>query len=146
MAATKLYVRVSGVTFTYGVSPTTVTIDKVTDVKSNRGGQELDFYGDGAIYPTASKLIKQKRGASVMGGNKAAMESVPLDTFGTLVWIEEDLYNGTGTGARTKTLSNAKAMSYSSDAGESQVGTGSLNFISIATDGITDPLVTTVAS
>jgi hypothetical protein len=136
---------VSGVTFTYA-GPTVVTISKCTDVDFQKGGRPLQFYGDGARFPTALKVVESQRSVSVMTGNKAASYSVPEDTVGTLVWIEQDLNNGTGTGARTYTLINCKMITNPHKGPENRVGDSSLTFASFSTDGTTDPLSVVIAS
>lgn len=100
------FMDVQDVTFTYGVTPTIVTIKEVEDVQLDRKGSPVFHSGDSAPGPTIKKVTDQRREAKVMGADLETIQSIPAGVLGTLVWTELDMKNGVLAGARTLTLIN----------------------------------------
>jgi hypothetical protein len=142
--ASKLYLKFSGVTFT-PTGGSALTIDKVTECDHGEVGQNIQFFGDGAQYPTANKVAHSAVGVSIKSGNKAALDAVPIGTVGTLVFIAQDARNGVGTGARTYTVTGAQLVSRPMTGSETNWGMGTLTFVSESSDGVTNPLSVAVA-
>jgi hypothetical protein len=145
--ATNRFINWTGVTYTYGTSPTTVTITGVTDCKIDRKATKQAFKGDGDLYDTTVVTKKKERMVTITSGNQAALDSIPEDTSGTLVFILNDAKNGVGTGARTYTMVGAIRVDDASVTGKHEnFSTGSVTFMGVSVDGTTDPLTFAVAS
>jgi hypothetical protein len=146
MAASQVYMQISGGQFVYGVGPTTKSLINLTGCKVGRNGALKQFSGDAAKGPTHTALTNQQRTIMFDGADLGTFFAIPLGIEGTATIVIRDVYNGTGTGALTLTLSNA--MPHQSDGGDDhdEFGKGSLAFAGRWADGTTDPMVITQAS
>ena len=144
MSATKRFLNWTGVSFTpAGGSP--VAITGVTSVSIDSGGSLLKFSGDGDRYNTTVVNDFNEPLISVQAADLVAIRSYPVGTVGTFVATHNDARNGAGSGAITYTLSNAVIASNSVRGSHKQFGQGSLTLTSFSTDGVTNPLSTSIA-
>ena len=144
MSATKRFLNWTGVSFTpVGGSP--VAITGVTSVSIDSGGSLLKFAGDGDRFNTTVVNDFNEPVISVQAADLAAIRSYPVGTVGTFIATHNDARNGTGSGAITYTMSNAVIASNSVKGSHRQFGQGTLTLTAFSTDGVTNPLSTSVA-
>jgi hypothetical protein len=103
---TNVYCNISGCTFVFGTTPTTINLAEIQDVQRSFKGTELLWQGDAAPGPMKKKVVDKRREVTIIGADLYLLDNLPPGTFGTLTWIEEDLYNGIVTGAVTHVLTN----------------------------------------
>ncbi len=144
MSATKRFLNWTGVSFTpIGGSP--VAITGVTSVAIDSGGSLLKFAGDGDRYNTTVVNDFNEPTITVQAADLAAIRSYPVGTVGAFVATHNDARNGSGSGAITYTLSNAVIASNAVKGSHRQFGHGSLSLTAFSSDGVTNPLSTSVA-
>ena len=145
MSATKRFMNWTGVTFTpSGGSATTIT--GVTSVAIDPGGHILKFSGDGDRYSTTVVNDFNDPVVTLHSADLGAIRANPPGTAGTLTATHNDARNGAGTGAITYTLSNAVIANSPIQGSHRQFGQGTLTITAFSSDGVTNPLSTTIAS
>ena len=145
MTATKRFMNWSGVTFTpIGGQPT--AIGGVTSVAIESGGSLAKFAGDGDRYVTTMVNDFNEPTVTIQAADLAALRANPVGTVGTLTATHNDARNGTGSGAITYTMSNAVVAACQVKGAHRQFGQGSITFAAFSTDGVTNPLATSIAS
>lgn len=145
MTATKRFINWSGVTFTpVGGQPT--AIGGVTSVAIESGGSLAKFAGDGDRYVTTMVNDFNEPTVTIQAADLASLRANPVGTVGTLTATHNDARNGTGPGAITYTMSNAVVASCQVKGAHRQFGQGSITFAAFSTDGVTNPLATSIAS
>jgi hypothetical protein len=145
MSATKRFMNWTGVSFTpTGGSSTTIT--GVTSVAIDSGGSLAKFAGDGDRFVTAMVNDFNDPTVTVHAADLSAIRANPVGTVGTLTATHNDAKNGVGTGAVTYTLTNAVVASCQVQGAHRQFGQGSVTFAAFSTDGVTNPLSTSIAT
>jgi len=144
MPATKRFMNWTGVAFTPGGGSAT-PITGVTSVTIDAGGSLAKFSGDGDRYNTMVVNDMNDPVVTIQAADLASIRSNPVGTAGTLAATHNDARNGTGSGAITYTLANAVIASNSVHGAHRQFGLGTLVLNAYSTDGITNPLSTTIA-
>lgn len=141
MARSKAYMNVTGVTFVYGSSPTTVTITEIEEARPMRGGDVKIRGGDAAVGPTHKVVNNMKRAVTLVGADLGKMGLVPVGVLGTLVVVLLDTYNQTaaGAGSITLTLSNCSLDEDGIQAQHNEFSKHTSSFTAIWPDGVTDP-------
>ena len=135
----------TGVSFTpVGGSATPIT--GVTSVAIDGGGSLLKFAGDGDRYNTTVVNDFNEPTVTVQAADLAAIRAYPVGTVGTFVATHDDARNGVGTGAITYTLANAVIAANPIKGSHRQFGQGTLTLVAFSSDGVTNPLSTTIAS
>lgn len=144
-AATKRFMNWSGVVFTpTGGQPT--PIGGVTSVAIDSGGSLARFSGDGDRYVTTMVNDFNEPTVTIQAADLGALRANPVGTVGTLTATHNDAKNGVGTGAVTYTLANAVVASCQVHGAHRQFGQGTIVFAAFSTDGLTNPLSTSIAS
>jgi len=144
VSATKRFLNWTGVSFT-PVGGSSVAITGVTSVSIDSGGTLLKFAGDGDRYNTTVVNDFNEPTISVQATDLVAIRSYPVGTVGTFVATHNDAKNGSGSGAITYTLSNAVIASNAVRGLHRQFGHGTLTLTAFSSDGVTNPLSTSVA-
>ena len=143
MAATKLFMNWTTVTWTPLPSGTPVTIDKVTSVKPKLDTDVERFKGDADRFYRAIASPTNNRSVDVDTGDISALLLIPVNTPGTLSATLGDVYNGftAGGGGITITLTPCicTGRPFSGDHAKFASGTATFEGYS-PTDGVTDPL------
>ncbi len=143
MPASKRFMNWSGVTFTpQGGQPLSIT--GVTAIEIDTNGQLLKFSGDGDKFYTTVVTDVMDPTVTIHTADLAAIRATPLGSLGSLSATFNDARNGNGTGAITYTLSNAVVASGAVRGTHRQFGHGTIVFSSYSSDGITNPLSTTI--
>ncbi len=144
MPATKRFMNWTGVAFTpSGGSATPIT--GVTSLTINAGGSIAKFAGDGDRYHTTVINDMNDPVVTIHAADLAAIRANPVGTVGTLTATHNDARNGVGTGAITYTLANAVIASNTVVGSHRHFGVGTLVVTAFSSDGITNPLSTTIA-
>lgn len=144
MSSTKRFMNWTGVTFTpAGGSATPIT--GVSSVTIDTGGSLLKFSGDGDRYSTTVVNDYNDPVVTVHAADLAAVRAYPVGTVGTFTATHNDARNGAGTGAITYTLTNAVIANTPIHGAHRQFGQGTLTIAAFSTDGVTNPLATSVA-
>jgi hypothetical protein len=144
MPATKRFMNWTGVAFTPTGGATTV-ITGVTSVSIDSGGTLARFSGDGDRYHTTIVNDMNDPVVTVHSADLAAIRANPTGTVGTFTATHGDARNGSGNGAITYTLANAVIASDPIRGAHRQFGQGTLTLTAFSTDGVTNPLSTTIA-
>ena len=144
MPATKRFMNWTGVTFTPVGGPAT-TFSGVTSVAIDSGGTLARFAGDGDRFVTTMVNDFNEPSITIQSADLAALRANPAGTVGTLTATHNDAKNGTGSGAVTYTLANAVVSTCQVHGSHRQFGQGSLTFAAFSSDGVTNPLSTSVA-
>jgi hypothetical protein len=134
----------TGVSFTPTGGATTV-ISGVTSVAIDNGGTLARFAGDGDRYSTTVVNDYNEPMVTVHSADLTALGANPAGTVGTLTATHNDAKNGPGSGAITYTLTNAVIAAYPIQGAHRQFGQGTLTVTAYSTDGVTNPLSTTIA-
>jgi hypothetical protein len=129
--STKRYMNWTGVSFT-PQGGTLTAITGVSTVAIDNGGSLIKFSGDGDRFNTTVDL--------------AIVNTWPVGTVGTVVATHNDAKNGVGTGAITYTLTNAVLSKRPLSGAHRQFGQGTITFECFSSDGVTNPLSTTIAT
>jgi hypothetical protein len=144
MPATNRFMNWTGVTFT-PTGGTASTINGVTSVAIDPGGHLLKFAGDGDRYSTTVVNDFNDPVVTVQSADLAAIRANPSGTVGTFTATHNDAKNGSGTGAITYTLANAIIANSPIQGAHRQFGMGTLTLTAFSTDGVTNPLSTSIA-
>lgn len=145
--ATKRFMNWTNVTFTPdGDNAPTTTFTGVTTVTLDAGGSLIKFSGDGDRYNTTVVNDHNEPTATVECADVASVRANPIGTAGTFTATFNDARNGTGTGAITYTLANAVVSKGSVSGAHRQFGKGTFAVEAYSTDGITNPLSTSVST
>jgi hypothetical protein len=144
MSATKRFMNWTAVSFTPNGGSAT-PIGGVTSVTIDSGGSLAKFAGDGDRYNTTVINDMNDPVVTVHAADLAAIRANPVGTVGTFTATHNDARNGTGTGAVTYTLSNAVVASNSIEGAHRRFGQGTLTITAFSSDGVTNPLSTTIA-
>jgi hypothetical protein len=134
----------TGVSFTPTGGPAT-TITGVTSISIDAGGNLVKFSGDGDRYNTTVVNDHNDPVITVQAADLAAIRANPAGTVGTFTATHNDARNGASTGATTYTLSNAVIATNPIQGAHRQFGQGTLAITAFSTDGVTNPLSTSVA-
>jgi hypothetical protein len=145
MSATKRFMNWTGVTFTPAGGSTTV-ITGVTSVSIEPGGNLNKFSGDGDRYFTTVINDMNEPLVTVHAADVAAIRANSVGAVGTFTATHNDAKNGSGSGAITYTLTNAVIANNPIQGAHRQFGYGTLTITAFSTDGLTNPLSTTIAS
>src|ERR1700690_2040614 len=146
LTATNLYINWSNVTFPPTVgSP--VTISKVTDVRSERGGNPEYFKGDLAVSPQCVAVPDRMRTITVPSGDIDALMQIGQGTFGAIAATLADAINGIagGGGGKTYALAHCVVVSNSADAAHSKFGSAQLVIAGFDPTGGSTEILTTTA-
>lgn len=144
MPASKRFMNWTGVSFTpIGGSATPIT--GVTSVTIDTGGSLAKFSGDGDRYNTTVVNDLNDPTITVQAADLAGIRANPVGTIGMFAATHNDARNGAGTGAITYTLANAVIASNPVHGAHRQFGHGTLTVGAFSTDGVTNPLSTTIA-
>ncbi len=144
MSTTKRFMNWTGVTYTpNGGSPMAIT--GVTSVSIDSGGSLLKFAGDGDRYNTTVVNDFNEPSITVQAADLAAIRANPVGTVGTFTATHNDAKNGAGSGSITYTLANAVVATNPVKGSHRQFGQGTLTLAAFSTDGVTNPLSTSVA-
>ncbi len=144
MSATKRFMNWAGVTFTpLNGQPTAIT--GVTSVAIESGGSLARFAGDGDRYVTTMVNDFNEPTVTIQAADLSAIRAYPVGTVGTLSATHNDARNGSGSGAVTYTLTNAVVSACNVHGAHRQFGQGTLTFAAFSSDGVTNPLSTSVA-
>jgi len=135
----------TGVSFT-PTGGTATSITGVTSVNIDTGGSLMRFSGDGDRYSTTVVNDYNEPVITVHAADLAAVRANPVGTVGTFTATHNDAKNGTGSGAITYTLTNAVIASNPVQGTHRQFGQGTLTVTAYSTDGITNPLSTSIAT
>lgn len=144
MSATKRFMNWTGVSFTPLNGPAT-TITGVTSVTIESGGSLVKFSGDGDRYPTIVANDFNEPSMTIQSADLAALRANPVGTIGTLAATHNDARSGVGSGAITYTLANAVVAECEVGGAHRQFGQGKVTFVAFSTDGVTNPLSTSIA-
>jgi hypothetical protein len=106
----------------------------------------MRFSGDGDRYSTTVVNDYNEPVITVHAADLAAVRANPVGTVGTFTATHNDAKNGTGSGAITYTLTNAVIASNPVQGTHRQFGQGTLTVTAYSTDGITNPLSTSIAT
>ncbi len=145
MPATKRFMNWSGVSFTPSGGQAT-PITGVTAVEIDAGGSLAKFAGDGDRYHTTIVNDHNDPTVTVHSADLAAVRANPVGTVGIFTATHQDARNGSGPGAITYTLANAVIASNPIRGGHRKFGEGVLTLTAYSTDGITNPLSTSIAT
>lgn len=145
MSATKRFMNWTGVSFTL-VNGTATAITGVTSVSIDSGGNLAKFAGDGDRYVTTMVNDFNEPTVTVHSADLAALRANPVGTVGTLSATHNDAKNGSGSGALTYTLANAVVASCQVQGAHRQFGQGSVTFHAFSSDGVTNPISTSIAN
>lgn len=144
MPASKRFMNWTGVAFTPS-GGTATPITGVTSVSIDTGGNLLKFSGDGDRYNTTVVNDHNEPVVTVHAADLAAVRANPPGTVGTFTATHNDARNGTGSGAITYTLANAVVATNPVQGSHRQFGQGTVTIAAFSTDGVTNPLSTTLA-
>lgn len=144
MSATKRFMNWTGVTFTPANGSAT-SITGVTSVAIDSGGSLAKFSGDGDRYVTTMVNDFNDPVFTVHSADLSALRAHPVGTVGTFSATHNDASNGTGSGAITYTLSNAVVAACQVQGAHRQFGQGTLTFGAFSSDGVTNPISTSIA-
>lgn len=145
MSATKRYMNWTGVSFT-PVSGTPTAVTGVTAIHIDSGGSLAKFSGDGDRYSTTVVNDFNDPSITVHSADLAAVRAFPVGTVGTFTATHNDAQNGSAKGAITYVLTNAVIASNPVQGTHRQFGQGVLTVASFSTDGVTNPLSTSIVS
>jgi hypothetical protein len=144
MSATKRSMNWTSVSFT----PTGGTASVITGVSAitiDAGSTLNKFAGDGDRYYTTVVNDMNDPTVTVHAADLASIRANPPGTVGTFTATLNDARNGTGSGSIVYTLANA-VVSNSVVAGAHRAfGQGTLTLSAFSSDGVTNPLSTTIA-
>jgi hypothetical protein len=143
MSATKRFMNWTGVTFT-PVSGTATTITGVTSVSIDSGGSLARFSGDGDRYVTTMVNDFNEPVMTIHSADLSSLRANPVGTVGTLSATHNDAQNGVGNGAVTYTLANAVVAACQVQGAHRQFGQGSVTFAAFSSDGVTNPISTSI--
>src|SRR4051794_7486354 len=144
MSASKRFMNWTGVSFTPLNGPATA-ITGVTSVTIESGGNLVKFSGDGDRYPTIVVNDFNEPSVTIHSADLAAIRANPVGTIGTLTATHNDARSGVGSGAITYTLANAVVSSCQVGGAHRHFGQGTVTFVAYSTDGVTNPLSTSMA-
>jgi len=145
MPATKRFMNWTGVTFT-PTNGTATSISGVTSVSIDSGGSLARFAGDGDRFVTTMVNDFNEPTMTIHSADLAALRAHPVGTVGTLTATHNDAQNGAGTGAVTYTLANAVVAACHVQGAHRQFGQGTVTFGAFSSDGVTNPISTSIAS
>ena len=144
MSVSKRFMNWSGVTFT-PLGGAAVPITGVTSVTIESGGNLAKFSGDGDRNPTIVVNDFNEPSMTIQSADLASLRANPVGTIGTLTATHNDAKSGTGSGAITYTLSNAVVASCHVGGAHRHFGQGTVTFMAYSSDGVTNPLSTSIA-
>ena len=144
MSVSKRFMNWSGVSFT-PIGGSATAIGGVTSVTIESGGNIAKFSGDGDRYPTIVVNDFNEPSVTIQTADLAAVRANPVGTIGTLTATHNDAKSGTGSGAITYTLTNAVVASNQVGGIHRHFGQGTITFAAYSTDGVTNPLSTSIA-
>lgn len=142
--ATKRHMNWSGVTFT-PTAGVPVVFSGVLSVQINPGGSLLKFSGDGDRYNTTVVNDFNDPSIVVECADAAAVASCFTGQVGVFTATHNDAKNVAGTGAITYTFNGATVDKLSSGGAHKQFGKSSISFVCSSADGVTNPIVTSIA-
>jgi hypothetical protein len=145
MPATKRFMNWTGVAFT-PINATATTITGVTSMSIDSGGSLARFAGDGDRFVTTMVNDFNEPAVTIHSADLAALRAHPVGTVGTLSATHNDAQNGVGTGAITYTLANAVVAACQVQGAHRQFGQGNVTFGAFSSDGVTNPISTSIAS
>ena len=144
MSATKRFMNWTGVSFT-PINGTATALTGVTSVMIDSGGSLAKFSGDGDRYVTTMVNDFNEPVVTIHSADLSALRANPVGTVGTFTATHNDAKNGAGTGAVTYTMFNAVVASYQVQGAHRQFGQGTLTFHAFSTDGVTNPVSTSIS-
>jgi hypothetical protein len=145
MTPSRRFVNWTGVTFT-PVNGSSTPITGITSIQIDSRGSLLRFSGDGDRYSTTVLNDFNDPLITVHSADLATVGAFPVGMVGTFSATHNDAKNGVGSGAITYTLTNAVIASNPIQGSHRQFGQGTLTLTAWATDGVTNPLSTSIAS
>lgn len=133
----------SGVSFTPSGGQT-LAITGVTEIEIENKGNLVKFSGDGDRYYTTVVNDVMDPTITIHTADLMVLRTIATGTLGTFVATLNDARNGTGTGSITFSLTNAVVASTHVHGTHRQFGQGKLVISSFSTDGVTNPLSTSI--
>ena len=124
---------------------TATAISGVTSVQIDSGGSLAKFGGDGDRFPTTIVNDYNEPMISVSSADLSAIRANPVGTVGTVSATHNDAKNGTAAGAVTYTMVNAVVSDDKVSGAHRQFGQGTVSFAAFSSDGVTNPLSTSIA-
>ncbi|MEO6809148.1 MAG: hypothetical protein ABI353_08535 [Isosphaeraceae bacterium] len=151
MAVTKsdLFMNWTGVTVTYGATPTVIAIGEVTDMEFDEEIKQEMFYGDNRRRPKIIRNTEEVTKVKLVGGNAAILNTIPKGEPCTITAILNDAQNDAGIGALTFILKNAYRGKISNKGQNNKFATGDVEFTAAGDDSVSpdsDPLTITQAT
>jgi hypothetical protein len=134
----------TGVTFT-PTSGTATAITGVSSVSIDSGGSLAKFAGDGDRFHTVVVNDFNEPVVTVQAADLASLRANPVGTVGIFTATHNDARNGTGSGSVTYTLANAVISGCQVHGAHRQFGQGSVTFHAFSSDGVTNPLSSSIA-
>lgn len=126
-----------------------IAINEVLDVEPDLQTQQEMFWGDNNPFPKCIRNTMKSRSIKLIGGNIAALLTIPEDTACTVTATLCDAFNGVGSGAITITLVNACRAKLGIKAPNNKFGAAEVEFNAFGTitSGVqADPMTITVAA
>ena len=144
MSATKRSMNWTAVSFTPN-GGTAATITGVSAITINAGSTLNKFAGDGDRYYTTVVNDMNDPTVTIQAADLASIRANPPGTVGTFTATLSDARNGTGSGSIAYTLVNAVVADSVISGAHRAFGQGTLTLSAFSTDGVTNPLSTTIA-
>jgi hypothetical protein len=147
MAKTNVFMNYKSVTWiATGGSGAANPITEVTDIQEINAEGIEPWRADGSPFPTVMARGTADRGLTIFSGDVATMQGIPKATPLTIVAVLYDAVNGSGSGALTKTWTNAVVADRPSSGPSNKYAGGSISFMCFSPDGTTDPLTNSQAA
>lgn len=143
MSATKRSMNWTAVSFT-PVGGTAMPITGVSAITIDAGSTLHKFAGDGDRYNTTVVNDMNDPTVTIQAADLAAIRAYPAGTVGTFTATLNDARNGTGSGSIVYTLANAVISNSVVSGAHRAFGQGTLILTAFSTDGVTNPLSTTI--
>lgn len=147
MAASNLYMNVTGVTTTLLPGSSAVTWNEITEAKIDKTGDVKNWLADAAVGPIAKAVKNQERKLSLSCGALNTASALVLGSSYTVVFIINDFANGTGSGAITFTLTPAVCVNDGAGGRNNEFSVGEIAFEGLwGAAGTVDPLTAAIAA
>ena len=143
MSATNRFMNWTGVSFS-AINGSATTITGVTSVTIDSGGSLARFSGDGDRFVTTMVNDFNEPTVTINSADLSALRANPVGAVGTLSATHNDAKNGVGVGAITYTLANAVVSACQVHGAHRQFGQGSMTLGAFSSDGVTNPLSTSI--
>lgn len=138
MAKSNVFMNYTGFTAISPV-PTTYTLTGVMNVQEIVSEGMIPFQADGHVFVSLLGRATADRAFTVTCADIAAMRTIPRNTPLTISYTVGDARNVAGTGAYVVTWTNAYVVENPASGASNQFAGGTISFVCIAPDGVTDP-------